>query len=110
MASVKKVTLSFPASGSPDVVGYKLYVVEVPAEVDAVDENGNYVAPSYDIGNVTEIDMSTVPGMTTNDGVYNIGVTAVDDVENESSMSKAENVPLDFVQPDSPGELVITRL
>lgn len=110
MAIVKKVTLSFPQSDSPDVVGYKLYMVEAPAQVDEVDEDGNYLAKSYDLGLNTDIELSTLPGMTTNDGVYNIGVTAVDDAENESSMSIAENVPLDFAAPNAPGELVITRV
>ena len=109
MATVKKVTLSFPPSGSPDVVGYKLYMVEAPAKVDGIDENGNYMSASYDLGNTTEVDLSTLPGMTSNDGIYNLGVTAIDDAGNESSMSILNDVPLDFVFPDPPGELVIVR-
>ena len=89
--------------------GYKLYMAEAPADVEAVDENGAYLAKSYDLGNMTEVDLSTLPGMTSNDGVYNLGVTAIDDAGNESSMSRAENVPLDFAAPDSPGALVIAR-
>ena len=99
---VKNVTISFPASGSPDVVGYKLYIQETPDPVD-------YDSESFDLGNNTSIDISTLPGMTTKDGVYNIGITAVDDAGNESSMSKIADVPLDFVQPDPPGQITITR-
>jgi len=109
MAIVKKVTLSFPPSGSPDVVGYNLYIVPVPEVVDETGADGNYIANPYDLGNTTSVDLSTIPGMTTNDGTYNIGVTAVDDAGNESSMSVTTNVPLDFAAPDAPGELVITR-
>lgn len=100
---VKNVTLSFPPSGSPDVVGYKLYVKESP---DAVD----YDSEVFDLGNDTSIDLSTLPDMTTKDGVYNLGITAVDDAGNESSMSVIADVALDFVQPDPPGQITITRV
>ena len=102
MSKVKKATISFAPSGSPDVVGYKLYMTQAP---DAVDYN----VQSFDLGNATEIDLSTLPGMTTMDGVYNIGVTAVDDAGNESSMQILEGVALDFVAPDPPGQIVLSR-
>jgi len=104
MALVKKAMLSFPASDSPDVVGYKLYMETAPTEV-------TYESPVFDLGNnTTNIDLSELPGMTTTDGVYNLGVVAVDDAGNESSMSLAANIPLDFLAPDSPGPLVILRV
>ena len=98
MAKVKDMILTFPPSGSSDVVGYKLYVQEAPDPV-------GYDSDFYELGNVTQIDIATLPGMTTKDGVYNIGVTAVDDAGNESSFSTIDNVPLDFVAPDPPGPL-----
>ena len=100
---VKQVTISFPASGSPDVVGYKMYIEEAPTEV-------TYDSESFDLGNETSVDLSTLPGMTTKDGTYNIGITALDDADNESSMSKISDVALDFVEPDPPGEITITRV
>lgn len=99
---VKEVTLSFPPSGSPDVVGYKLYLEEAPTPVD-------YNSESWDLGNVTSVDLSTLANMTTKDGTYNIGITAVDDADNESSMSVLSDIPLDFVAPNPPGEITITR-
>jgi hypothetical protein len=111
MAKVKEVKLTFPASGSPDVVSYALYMVPELDVVDAVDDNGNYIAQKWDLGmNTTDIDLSILPGMLTNDGVYNLGVTAVDDAGNESSMSVMVSVPLDFVAPDAPGPLTLTRI
>ncbi len=100
---VKNVTLSFPASTSPDVVGYKLYVQEAPDLVD-------YNSEAHDLGNETSVDLGTLSGMTTKDGTYNLGITAIDDAGNESSMSKIDDVPLDFVQPDPPGQITITRV
>jgi len=102
MAKVKSVQLSFPPSESPDVVGYKLYMVEAPAVVD-------YDSPSYDLGDNTSIDLATLDGMTSQDGVYNLGLTAVDDAGNESSMSLLNDVPLDFMAPNPPGAMLITR-
>ncbi len=100
---VKNVTLSFPASGSQDVVGYKLYMETSPSPV-------TYTSPSFDLGNNTSVDMSTLPGISTTDGVYNLGITAVDDAGNESSFSLISEVPLDFLAPDAPGEVTITRV
>jgi hypothetical protein len=96
--------LRFKASTSPDVVGYRMYFEEVPNEV-------TYDSEYADLGNDVNaegyvvVDLSTVARLTGLDGVYNIGVTAIDDGENESSMSKAADVPLDFVAPEPPGAL-----
>lgn len=102
MPKVKNLILKFQASGSPDVAGYRLYMAEQPNALD-------YTAPAWDIGPVTEIDISSLSGMTTKSGIYNIGVVAVDKAGNESSMSIAEGVVLDFVAPDPPGTIEIIR-
>ena len=102
MPNVKSLKISFPASESPDVVGYKLYMAEQPNTVD-------YDSESWDLGNVTEVDISTLQGMTTRDGVYNLGVVAIDDAGNESSMSIAEGVAIDFEAPNPPGLIVVER-
>lgn len=107
MADVKSTFLRFEPSDSPDVVTNKMYMEEVPNEV-------NYDSPSFDIGNnlntagMVEVDISTLPGMTTRDGVYNIGVAAVDDRGNEASMTLMNDVPFDFVAPNPVGILVIS--
>ena len=100
---VKNVTLSFPASGSQDVVGYKLYMETSPDPV-------TYTSPSFDLGNSTSIDLASLPGIATTDGVYNLGITAVDDAGNESIFSLISDVPLDFLAPDAPGEITIIRV
>lgn len=99
---VKRTVLSFDASPSPDVVGYTLFLVEAPAVVD-------YDSPSFDLGNVTEIDIATLPGMATTDGVYNLGIAARDDAGNLSAMLVQADVPLDFEAPDAPANLRIIR-
>ena len=98
MAKVKNVTLEFPGSDSADVVGYKLYIEESPT---VVTHDSNY----YDLGNNTSIVLNDI--MSNIDGVYNIGVVAVDDVGNESDFSLLDDVPLDFTPPNPPGQLTI---
>lgn len=103
MSKLKSAVLRFPVSGSPDVINYKLYVEADPDPV-------TYDSPSWNLGNdpvdgYIETDLSEVDGVSTMDGIYNIGVTSVDDAGNESSMSQLDSVPLDFVAPDPPGPL-----
>ena len=98
MATIKDVNLSFPPSASLDVVGYKLYIETAPTVV-------THESPSYDLGNSTDILLNTILGSI--DGVFNLGVVAVDDVGNESDFSLMDEVPLDFVPPEPPGSLTI---
>lgn len=98
MSMIKSKTLSFAPSDSPDVVGYKLYIEEAPNPV-------SYSSQAFDLGNNTEVDLISLPGMADIDSVYNMGVAAVDDAGNESEMSLINDVPLDFVAPNPPGML-----
>jgi len=103
MSQLKGAKLKFAASGSPDVIGYKLYIELSPNQV-------TYNSQAFDLGNnvidgYVETDLADIEGMTTLDGVYNIGVTAIDDAGNESCMTMLDNVPLDFLAPDPPGPL-----
>ena len=101
MSKIKEVTLSFPPSEALDVVGYKLYIEETPNEV-------THDSTFYDIGNNTTVNLNEI--MSDIDGVYNIGVVAVDDAGNESDFSLVGDVPLDFIPPQAPGIITITRL
>lgn len=98
---IKKTTLKFEPSTSPDVVGYTLFVQEVPTEVD-------YDSEAVDLGPVTEVDLASLQ-LNTRDGVFNIGIAAYDDAGNFSSMVKLQSVALDFVAPDPPSNLTILR-
>lgn len=98
MALVNKMIMRFGASDSPDVIGYKLYIEAAPNEV-------TYDSESFDLGLATEVNLATLPGMGTKDGVYNVGITAVDDAGNESAMSRVDNVPFDFAAPNPPGSI-----
>jgi hypothetical protein len=99
MTKLVNKTMRWVESTSPDVAGYRVYLEQVP---DMVDYDSDYMEVD---ASVTEINMEDFELFTTKDGFYNIGVTALDNGGNESSMVVAENVPLDFVAPNPPGEI-----
>ena len=105
MAIIVGKNISFAPSPSPDVVGYRLYFCDESEDVTAVGTDGLYAAQAYDLGDSTSANLSNVVGSV--DGVYNIGVTAIDDAGNESDMSVVNSVPLDFIAPDAPGPITI---
>jgi hypothetical protein len=99
MAKMKKRRLSWKPSGSPQVIGYKLYWSE-GSEV-------TYKSQSAQLGNVTSIvlpdDVATFePGS----GPLEIGLTAVDELGNESDMI-AVSAPYQFSVPEAPDGLKI---
>jgi hypothetical protein len=100
MSKVIEVTLNFPPSPSEDIVGYKLFIEEVPNVV-------THDSLFYDIGNNTSVDLNDI--LSDVDGVYNIGIASVDDAGNESDFSLLHDVPLDFIPPQAPGIIVIIR-
>jgi len=109
MAKIKETWLRFLPSDSPDVVTNKLYLEVSPAPVTET-------SASFDIGNfingdgLVEVNLAVVPGMTTLDGIYNVGVSAVDDRGNEASMTLANDVALDFLAPNPVGSLSFSEI
>jgi hypothetical protein len=106
MAKIQEKTIRFTPSPSPDVVTNKLYIEESPTQV-------TYDSQSFDVGNdvvdgYVTVNVAALAGMQNIDGIFNIGVAAIDDIGNESDMRVASNVPLDFVPPEMVGELIIS--
>lgn len=105
-AIVKDMVMKFPPSGSPDVVGYKMYMEPMPNLVNRGSFGVYLGMPPIDLADQQMwVNLAELSDLPTTDGNYNIGVVAIDDAGNESSFTKADNVPLDFVAPDAPGEL-----
>jgi len=96
--------LTFTPSGSSDVTGYKLFHEVAPAEIGPESPSVFLDNPPVSQNGMIEVDLATVPGFSTMDGVYNLGLASVDDVGNESSIVTAglSGIPLDFVAPDPP--------
>lgn len=97
---IKPKFLNIGASTDPDVVGYKIYWSIPPVVIDFSPVNG------VNVGLITKIALPVV-GMPTIDGELNIGVTAVDDVGNESDPAQG-TFPFDFIPPSSPTGLSVS--
>ena len=94
MAKVKKRRLLWEPSISSNVVGYKLYWAE-EGEV-------NYGSPFTMIGNVAEVVLpEQVPSFPIVKGSIQLGITAVNEVGNESDMM-IFTAPFQFSVPDAP--------
>jgi len=96
VAKLAPNVIAWNKSSSTDVVGYR---VRLSASV--VD----YTDPPIDVGDVAHLDFAQVPSMAGVDGVFNVGVTAVDDGGNESDFARLDAFPLDLVPPDAPTNL-----
>lgn len=100
MARVGEKFFYWDASTASDVAGYRVYAAQAGAGID-------YDTPSVDVGNVTEVNIGELANdgyapLVDADGVFDLGVAAVDDMGNESHISIVANVPLDFVPPAAP--------
>ena len=102
MAKIKRRRLKWVASNSSQVVGYKLYW----------SENGdlNYDSQWAMLGNVTEIVLpDDVKSFTPNGGPIEFGITAVDELGNESDMVTL-TAPYQFSVPKAPDDLYLQKL
>lgn len=102
MSKIRSVILSFEPPVGEDIVNYKLYFATAPEAV-------TYDSPFVDLGLTPSYDLAALPGAAGTDQTFNLGVAAVDDVGNESEMSLATDVKLDFAAPGAPGPIQITR-
>ena len=102
MAKIKKRKLSWIESDSSQVIGYKLYW----SENGAVD----YDSKCAMLGNVTEIVLpDDVESFKPNGGPVKFGVTAVDELGNESDMITLQ-APYQFNVPRPPDDLYLQKL
>jgi hypothetical protein len=94
MAKIKGRRLIWDPSPSSSVIGYKLYWAE-QGEV-------NYDSPCAMVGNVSEVVLpEQVPSFPVVRGPIALGITAVNEVGNESDMVVIA-APFQFSVPDAP--------
>ena len=102
MAKIRKRKLRWIESSSPQVVGYKLYW----------SENGevNYDSKCAILGNVTEVVLpDDIESFKPNGGTIEFGVTAMDELGNESDMVILI-APYQFNVPEAPEDLYLQKL
>lgn len=97
MAKIKKRKLHWKASDSPQVVGYKIYWSD-GGKVD-------YESPSATLENVTEVLIPDgIAGFVPGQGPIEFGITAMDELGNESDMV-AFAAAYQFNVPQAPQDL-----
>jgi hypothetical protein len=98
MAKIRKYKLSWEASASDAVVGYKLYWSE--------DTKINYDSKSIDLGNVTEFELPDDAILL--DAPVTFGVAAFDKDGNESDITTLKE-PFQIRVPKAPARILLTR-
>ena len=102
MAKIKKRKLVWKASKSPQVIGYKLYWSE-SGKVD-------YQSQAVKLGNVNEVILpDDVEGFDKIQGPVELGITAVDELGNESDLVTLKT-PYQFNVPQAPSEVWMETL
>ena len=96
MAKVTKKKIKFVPSASEDVVAHRIYVAPDPDELTFASPMVEVTMPDTEV-----IVPDEFPGFPLRDVEYKIGVTAVDDIGNESDMTIVQ-APFDFSAPDAP--------
>jgi len=106
MAKIKSKIFRFTPSASPDVVGYRVYV-DLPGALTYSSPSHTELNPTPDADGKVAVDLANLSISATKDGIYDIGVAALDDADNESDMATLAGVNLDFIAPDAPTNLEI---
>ena len=102
MSKMKKRKFRWDVSKSSQIVGYKLYW----SEWGGVD----YDSPCADLGNVNQVVLpDDVAAFTPANGPVEFGLTAVDELGNESDMAILY-APYQFSVPEAPANLVIETI
>lgn len=101
MAWVKSRTMMWGASPDSDVADYVVRWAVPPQSIiyDPI------VNPGLNVGLVTQVTLP-LPGMPNIDGQLTIGITARDDVGNESDPAEG-TFPFDFIAPSPPTDLQV---
>ena len=94
MAKIRRYKLTWEVSRSKNITGYKIYWSN--------SESINYDSKSIDVGNVTEVILSS--DITSSGNMVMFGVVAIDRDGNESDITRMEK-PYQFHIPNAPERL-----
>lgn len=102
--------LKFKPSGSPDVVNYNLYYKAHEDSVPLTPNNSIAVVdlgkPDAEADGYIHVELNAIAALSGMDGLYDLGVAAVDDATNVSPLlvQGLANISLDFLAPSPPSE------
>lgn len=105
MARAGTKTFFWTASTAVDVATYRVYATP---DAEPITYNSDFI----DVGKVTEVDLGALANegftpLIDAEGRFNLGVSALDEMGNESDITVKPSVPLDFVPPTAPTNLGI---
>jgi len=102
MAQVKELVIRFRQSESADVVSNRIRIrpANSPAQYDA--PFNDIPKPTADADGFTRIPLANVPAAAGLDGQYDIHITALDEVGNESDFLEIDNQTFDISPPAAP--------
>ena len=102
--------LKFRPSASQDVESYRLYLKPDEPNVQLTKDNAviqtNLGNPAPDTDGFIKVNMQTIPDLENLDGMYDLGVAAIDDAGNASPLllQGLADISLDFLAPSPPSE------
>ena len=106
-AMTRAVYIDFPPSTATDVVEYRLFYEPSPGPVTQASPWVSLGNPPP-VGGIITVDVTTIPDFAEIDGVFELGLAAVDDAGNVSeALTVAHSVPLDFVAPPAPASITV---
>ena len=108
MPIIKDVTIKITSGNPGDVHDCRLYIELAPTSPMRALTDWASLGNEFVDGLLTK-NLNDLPNFTTLDGIYNMGISFVDAVGNESSLLRVNDVALDFIAPDSPLSVTVER-
>ena len=105
MAKIIKKRIRWNASVAPDVVNYRVYW-NAETSPDYESQFSEFPATATEAFIPDDFPSFTV----STEGDYVFGISAVDDVGNESDMAMSAAIPLDFNPPEAPTDIVVENV
>lgn len=104
MALVKELVVRFRQSASADVVKnrFRIRPANTPAAYDT--PFNDVPAPAVDADGYTRVPLANIPAAAGLEGTYDVHVTAVDGVGNESDFLEIDNQSFDLSPPLPPSD------
>ena len=99
MAKISERVLTFTPSVDSDIAHYR---VRILAEGTVFDYDFGFDSVGKGTGTTIEVDISDLPKAPEDEGTYDIYVTAVDQVGNESDPMVISAIIMDFTAPAAP--------
>lgn len=104
MALIKSVVIRFKQSTSPDTVANRVRIHPANSVPDYATAYDQVTKPTPDADGYSRIPLANVPKATGLEGKFDVAITAVDAVGNESDFLDIDNQTFDLSPPLAPSD------